>query len=909
MPQLAVQDQTTTGQDILDHGITDVLVHETATGPVLYTTSGQSGGVSAYRIEADGGLTLIDFAHFDAAWADTALPGLSIIDTAAGPCLVVAADGAGVLTSYRIGVEGHLQALEIMAGLAVGDSAILDVDQWSSETLFLANASAASIEGYTLGSDGVLTRSMGVTDTPEIYADAAFALDTLTVAGCDYLIGASRSDQGVTAYQITPFGLVATGSIGMNEGLGIMTPTDLRTAEIGGRCFVVLSSAPSDNQGQSGAISVLELQADGSLVATDHVTDTLHTRFGRVQSLDVIEVDGRTYVVAGGADEGLTLFVLLPNGRLQLIDVVTDTFANVLENVTALGSVHVGDTLHLFTTSQVAAGVTELRLDVSRQGLSIAAPDATGIFDGSAHDDILIGGAGDDMLSGRNGEDIIEDGAGRDTITSGAGNDTLVFRADGEADFVTDFDPGRDRLDLSDWPFLYDPWQLSVTSTQTGAIVTWRGEYLDLQTATGTSLSKAQVVEAILHAPNRSPVLAMIGTGAGDQLLEGFADADTLDGGAGNDTIFGYDGDDSLLGGPGDDHLHGGNGNDRLEGGEGDDTLDGGDHADTLDGGAGDDVLDGGTGNDRLWGRAGFDSLTGGDGDDRLYGGGQDDTLDGGAGDDALYGHQDNDLIHGGTGNDTLDGDSGSDTLLGEDGDDWLQGDADDDWLFGGAGRDSLLGGTGNDRLYGEEDADTLLGQDGADTLSGGDGPDMLDGGDGDDALYGDHGNDTLDGGEGNDELWGGIGHDRLDGGTGADTLRGGNNADTLIGGPGDDLLEGGHGLDSLIGGEGADTLDGGDHADTLDGGAGDDVLTGGAWGDIFVFRPGHGVDTITDFDASDPAERLDLSALPDFNDIGGIEGAASQVGADVRIDTGEGDVIWLQDVALSDLDTGDFLF
>ena len=51
-------------------------------------------------------------------------------------------------------------------------------------------------------------------------------------------------------------------------------------------------------------------------------------------------------------------------------------------------------------------------------------------------------------------------------------------------------------------------------------------------------------------------------------------------------------------------------------GGAGDDMLTGGSDVDTLNGGAGDDELNGGTGNDTLTGGEGEDELTGGGGDD-----------------------------------------------------------------------------------------------------------------------------------------------------------------------------------------------------------------------------------------------------------------------------------------------------
>jgi len=79
-------------------------------------------------------------------------------------------------------------------------------------------------------------------------------------------------------------------------------------------------------------------------------------------------------------------------------------------------------------------------------------------------------------------------------------------------------------------------------------------------------------------------------------------------------------------------------------------------------------------------------------------------------------------------------------------------------------------------------------------------------------------------------------------------TQTGGIDNDTLTGTAGNDLLNGLRGNDILIGNAGNDTLIGGNGTDTLTGGPGTDTLTGGNGQDIFVFAPGEGIDTITDF-------------------------------------------------------------
>lgn len=168
----------------------------------------------------------------------------------------------------------------------------------------------------------------------------------------------------------------------------------------------------------------------------------------------------------------------------------------------------------------------------------------------------------------------------------------------------------------------------------------------------------------------------------------------------------------------------------------------------------------------------------------------------------------------------------------------------------------------------------------------------------GNDTLRGDAGNDTLDGLEGSDVLYGGRGNDVVDGGATldryglADSLYGGSGRDQLYGRNGDDFLDGGSGKDSLYGGHD------------------DDTLVGGSGSDRFIFKGDIGNDVVRDFDATNDAEKIDLSLISHvlgFRDLS--RNHMSQVGEDVVIDLREGDQLTLQNVDLTDLDRADFLF
>lgn len=224
----------------------------------------------------------------------------------------------------------------------------------------------------------------------------------------------------------------------------------------------------------------------------------------------------------------------------------------------------------------------------------------------------------------------------------------------------------------------------------------------------------------------------------------------------------------------------------------------------------------------------------------------------------------------------------GAQTINGADGNDWLIGMGGADHLDGGLGDDKLQGGNGHDTLSGQDGNDRLVGGNGGDLMLGGAGNDTAVGGDGADTAQGDAGADFLRGGSGDDEMYGGDGDDRLAGGT---------HNDLLSGDAGNDRLSGRGGFDTLIGG------------------SGDDRMAGGGNADRFVFAHGHGHDTITDFEATNDAEKLDFAGLSTLSDIADVLAAASDAGNDVVIVTGLDSSIRLQGVDLAFLDAADFLF
>ena len=163
------------------------------------------------------------------------------------------------------------------------------------------------------------------------------------------------------------------------------------------------------------------------------------------------------------------------------------------------------------------------------------------------------------------------------------------------------------------------------------------------------------------------------------------------------------------------------------------------------------------------------------------------------------------------------------------------------------------------------------------------------------------------------------------------DQLTGGNPDITLVGGQGDDTYfvwdhsntvveEANSGIDTistygvhgyslasaanvenltLLGGQASsargnglsNVITGNDAGNTIDGGGADDVLIGGGGRDTFVVRQGDGSDVITDFQAGQRGDTVDLSGFG-FENFAALQANLHQVGSDTILDLGDGSIL-----------------
>jgi Ca2+-binding RTX toxin-like protein len=200
----------------------------------------------------------------------------------------------------------------------------------------------------------------------------------------------------------------------------------------------------------------------------------------------------------------------------------------------------------------------------------------------------------------------------------------------------------------------------------------------------------------------------------------------------------------------------------------------------------------------------------------------------------------------------------------------------------------------------------SMQGTGGPDTFIPGDGKDNVHAGDGDDVI-------KATANDGKDNYHGGNGSDTVDYSalTAAVTVslgqlfgRGQGGGKTTGSQSDTDILQS---IENVIGSAAGDQISGNGFANIFDGRGGNDVMTGGGDNDTHVFRPGFGLDQITDFDDSgDDTIVFSTAVLANWM---AVQNAMTASGNDVVITFDSANKVTLLGTALSSMTESDFAF
>lgn len=455
-------------------GITALEVAWISGTPHLLSGSGADGGLVSYVI-GPAGLTYVDH---DSAGPNSGTEGLSdldVMDVGGQPFLVPSGRSDDNTALHALDDSGRfdgfftpddhtvlLSNVQVSTTVTILDTAFVINSQWGQP----------GFNVFAQGDHMTLNLATTVADTAESHTGDITDMETLSIDDRVFVFSVSGADAGITSHWIGHTGAMRPmGALGPDNGLWVSAPTALATAEPGGQPLVVVGAAGSHS------LSVLGVGPFGNLEILHHYTDTRDTRFGDVEAVETVEIGNRAFVVAGGGDDGISVFELAPDGRLFHLDTVADQLDTTLMNVSDIAATVLDGTVHILVSGS-DTGVTQFTLDLGDLPDSLSGSAAGESLSGTAGDDLIAGRGGDDRLSGGGGNDRLIDGTGKDTLTGGAGADVFVFVADGQTDRITDFEDGLDLIDLGDLPMLYDFDQLALTQQGDAVRVTFGDEVL-----------------------------------------------------------------------------------------------------------------------------------------------------------------------------------------------------------------------------------------------------------------------------------------------------------------------------------------------------------------------------------------------------------------------------------------------
>jgi len=459
-------------------GLSSLDIISVGTRRYLIAAGEADGGMSSFEILADGTLVASDDLLFGSNTGTQNVRHINAFSFEGASYIVPSGRYDNNLAVFELDSNGAFTAGQVLSGAGTAKLTMSEVVVVGSNSYLYSASASAGLDRFTISTGGVLGSRTPFSDTPLTALGDITTMTSATLQGHNFLFVASALDAGINVFEVGAGGglinrfLLTPGDVGFNA------PSAMVAAQVGPRAFLLVGSAETDS------ILVFRVSRGGKLKLVDELLDKSETRFERVSALEIFTVDSRHFVLAGGADGGITLFELDYRGRLNLLAVVADEFTTTLSNISDIKVDIINNNIFVFVSSASEHGFTEFQLTLEPGTTHIGGPIRDTIVGGSG-DDTIFGKGKNDVLNGGAGDDRLIDGRGRDTLTGGSGADVFEFIKDGRRDKITDFEIGIDRLDFTDYPNLYSFLDLTIKARPDGAAILIGEEVLWIRSQDG----------------------------------------------------------------------------------------------------------------------------------------------------------------------------------------------------------------------------------------------------------------------------------------------------------------------------------------------------------------------------------------------------------------------------------------
>ncbi len=455
----------------------------TSSGGRLYAGSGAVGGMATFTLAPNTTAQLAQSLALPPT-GGTRVDDLGFIG---GSRLLASTSASSTIWQAPLGggAIGTITVAPFSGATAEQTGQIAPLSQGGHDYL-VTGGGQAGLTVWEYAAGGLSFRGAALENAKANLADVSDIV-TVTPGAVSYVIAASVSEGGLTSLAVGADGAPQfVDAIGAKEGLFLSGLDELMAVTAGGLSYVVAGGV------NSGSLALVRVNPLGVMYVTDLVSDTLGTRFAHLGDLAGFSINGRGFVLAGGTDDGLSLFEITPDGTLLHLQSIANQTGWTLTDTAALTAVSLTGEVQVF-----AAGSTPGLMQFSIPTGGIAAPltgtSAANTINGGAYDDLIWGMAGNDTLRGYGGDDILSGGAGADVLTGGAGRDVFYIDASTGEDRITDFQDGQDRIALHGWGNIHDVSALTLAPLGNGARISYGDHSLLIVNAAGTSLGTGQL--------------------------------------------------------------------------------------------------------------------------------------------------------------------------------------------------------------------------------------------------------------------------------------------------------------------------------------------------------------------------------------------------------------------------------
>lgn len=342
-------------------GLSDIQVFEINGQTYLLAAAEADGALTSFRVETDGSLTQVDVINYSSVSGTKSVVNLQLVEVNGALCVIPAGRYEDSSVMYDINTDGSLSNVGALGTAQTGGMIqSFRVDVGGQQYLYTTKSNQSGFTIQKLNTDGSLQTVGVVADTGQVPLGDVSDFASAQVNGQTYLFAVSAFDAGLISYRVNADGtLVETDVVLPGDGAGFSLVQTVETVEIDGTVFVLIGSAGTDS------ITTYEVNADGSLSETDHLMDTGETRFQDITTMETFEVDGQTYALVAGSDDGVTLVEIAANGEIIVVATLSDDFDTTLENVSDIEVTVSGSEVTAFIASGSENGITTVSIDLS----------------------------------------------------------------------------------------------------------------------------------------------------------------------------------------------------------------------------------------------------------------------------------------------------------------------------------------------------------------------------------------------------------------------------------------------------------------------------------------------------------------------------------------------------------------